>query len=208
MGRDPVNSLTQCQPFCFNPRARMGRDHFMKNTKQFYIVSIHAPAWGATLSEVSVIRVLFCFNPRARMGRDFIYHKKTRRKILFQSTRPHGARLISISQSNKLRKVSIHAPAWGATAGFDNACEGFQVSIHAPAWGATSASRNLINLEKFQSTRPHGARPLGMKFLAGENSFNPRARMGRDLISACRLVGFKMFQSTRPHGARQSIYLN
>jgi len=36
-------------------------------------------------------------------------------------------------------------------------------------------------------------------------SFNPRARMGRDLSSVPVTVSFnKMFQSTRPHGARQS----
>ena len=33
--------------------------------------------------------------------------------------------------------VSIHAPAWGATAAGEAAGAAAGVSIHAPAWGAT-----------------------------------------------------------------------
>ena len=35
-------------------------------------------------------------------------------------------------------RVSIHAPAWGATRGDDFGGGVVLVSIHAPAWGATS----------------------------------------------------------------------
>ena len=76
----------------FNSRARMGRDHIVRNSARFDIVSIHAPAWGATyegdylcqLQLVSIhapawgaTRQVRCshgiqagFNSRARMGRD------------------------------------------------------------------------------------------------------------------------------------------
>ena len=33
----------------------------------------------------------------------------------FQSTHPRGVRLVMVSQHAALRRVSIHAPAWGAT---------------------------------------------------------------------------------------------
>ena len=36
---------------------------------------------------------LHCFNPRARVGRDLIKKGKFHRKVMFQSTRPRGARL-------------------------------------------------------------------------------------------------------------------
>jgi len=36
-----------------------------------------------------------------------------------------------------LNAVSIHAPAWGATAGQRHGQGAGGVSIHAPAWGAT-----------------------------------------------------------------------
>ena len=54
----------------FNPRARKGRD-FNPRTKDLRkLVSIHAPARGATrMLSVGNARHV-CFNPRARKGRD------------------------------------------------------------------------------------------------------------------------------------------
>ena len=54
----------------FNSRARMGRDYLYTDAPAPYIVSIHAPAWGATTSESDP---------------GFFSWK-------FQFTRPHGAR--------------------------------------------------------------------------------------------------------------------
>ena len=66
---------------------------FPRRTKATPIdVSIHAPAWGATIYAVYKKAVSTGFNSRARMGRD------NRRPRLWRSG-----------------KVSIHAPAWGAT---------------------------------------------------------------------------------------------
>ena len=56
------------------------------------LVSIHAPAWGATPCNCLVASVAACFNSRSRMGSD----RRRRKKV-------------------KARRVSIHAPAWGAT---------------------------------------------------------------------------------------------
>ncbi len=102
-------------------------------------------------------------------------------------------------------KVSIHAPAWGATSlllvlssfvKFQSTRPhgarpptpepeepALPVSIHAPAWGATKAHRLADSDTKFQSTRPHGARRGGGRIASfGCQSFNPRARMGRDAL--------------------------
>ena len=101
-------------------------------------------------------------------------------------------------------RVSIHAPAWGATLVEKCSLSQPAVSIHAPAWGATSLPRTgrqprncfnprarvgrdmlLKTLERkgftFQSTRPRGARRNTNTFLRPRASFNPRARVGRDL---------------------------
>jgi len=56
----------------FNPRARMGRDPFYEEHKA----------------------ILYSFNPRARMGRDFSFSFYFYSHFKFQSTRPHGARLV------------------------------------------------------------------------------------------------------------------
>ena len=122
-------------------------------------VSIHAPAWGATRdSAMEVITMTEFqstrprgarrqdqtgrphaqgFNPRARVGRD--HHRPADRDP---------------------KRVSIHAPAWGATRGPQSRCCSCKVSIHAPAWGATRSATAT-------------SAPIG---------FNPRARVGRDLL--------------------------
>ena len=78
------------------------------------------------------------------------------------------------------------------------------VSIHAPARGATSSRIEFRIGLKFQSTRPQGARRRRGKQIYRSQSFNPRARKGRDQIFRYALFGHT-FQSTRPQGAR--LYL-
>ena len=39
------------------------------------------------------------------------------------------------------------------------------ISIHAPAWGATMMACMVSEVEGFQSTLPHGERPLPMSCL-------------------------------------------
>ena len=99
-------------------------------------------------------------------------------------------------------KVSIHAPAWGATRIAFPITEEISVSIHAPAWGATAWSIFLTSLRM---------------------CFNPRTRMGCDSPDYLRdmFVGVSIhapawgattlttiglqtgeFQSTHPHGVR------
>ena len=81
--------------WCFNPRTRVGCDVTgARHAAGEYLVSIHAPAWGATLpwsarcflyrrfnprtrvgcdmSELTPTRLIsVCFNPRTRVGCDF-----------------------------------------------------------------------------------------------------------------------------------------
>ena len=99
---------------CFNPRTRMGCDVGQQIAGVDTSVSIHAPAWGATVpfseiylvtlvsihapawgatSTISVLMLLsVCFNPRTRMGCN-----------------------IQLFADMTWNVVSIHAPAWGAT---------------------------------------------------------------------------------------------
>ena len=55
----------------------------------------------------------------------------------FQSTRPRGARLGTVVPIAAHDRVSIHAPAGGATAAVERVEAPDIVSIHAPAGGAT-----------------------------------------------------------------------
>ena len=80
--------------WCFNPRAREGRD-------------------GVPLPNLP--NLPNCFNPRAREGRDILVEPDSPGGAVFQSTRPRGARRDSQAGNNRTLRVSIHAPARGAT---------------------------------------------------------------------------------------------
>ena len=76
----------------------------------------------------------------------------------FQSTHPHGVRQMAAAFSRANLRVSIHAPAWGATSSHYPYAIPSHVSIHAPAWGATSLNIATNTTKRFQSTHPHGVR--------------------------------------------------
>ena len=134
------------------------------------------------------------------MERDSFSVQKLIRWILFQSTRPRGARPLSfrqrfvdgLFQSTRPRGarhilmllwlllVSFNPRAHvGRDPGHPRYGSSAQVSIHAPTWGATERGAQHNN----------------------HMSFNPRAHVGRDVnIGLVRPV--TRFQSTRPRGAR------
>ena len=123
-------------------------------------VSIHAPAWGATLIKEKCAE-LGCVSIHA----------------------PAWGATIPVSHCHYLsRNVSIHAPAWGATGRLRSLYDLQAVSIHAPAWGATVEQGGLIcRADLFQSTPPRGGRlmlsPRSQRVWCG---FNPRPRVGGD----------------------------
>ena len=144
-------------------------------------VSIHAPAWGATLETSVPIVIRLGFNPRTRMGCDTRNPVTLVQGKQFQSTHPHGVRQ-EITQAHDLTiKVSIHAPAWGATAVQTAAFTRFKVSIHAPAWGATlECKRPRCTLTSFNPRTRMGCDESTEKGRAKKVGFNPRTRMGCD----------------------------
>ena len=183
VGRDQRRGTCPVLRRSFNPRARVGRDRACAQSARFASkVSIHAPAWGATRTHRRATVHRGGFNPRARVGRDVIHVQRLDSVLVFQSTRPRGARRPAVAGDRLDGDVSIHAPAWGATPRRARDGRRANVSIHAPAWGATRQVWTRLNLDnKFQSTRPRGAR---------------RAKMFWRTSSA-------VFQSTRPRGARR-----
>jgi len=121
----------------FNPRARVGRDPYTatysrngaefqstrpRGARHFWlkfgclvsVVSIHAPAWGATppMVQVALTTLFQSTRPRGARPRTSCISALM---LTFQSTRPRGARLGRRSVLGYRYQVSIHAPAWGAT---------------------------------------------------------------------------------------------
>ena len=80
------------------------------------MVSIHAPAWGATGDSRASAWTRSGFNPRPRVGGDLRMPVDYDRLDWFQSTPPRGGRRECLRRSSTHSRVSIHAPAWGATA--------------------------------------------------------------------------------------------
>ena len=75
---------------------------------------------GERPSRSGPARRLKYFNPRSRVGSDQI-----------------------LSSAEEIRKISIHAPAWGATCICRLSSWSRAISIHAPAWGATACFANM-----------------------------------------------------------------
>ncbi len=122
----------------FNPRSRVGSDSVF--------------VWFCTS--------LLCFNPRSRVGSDPIDSEWCYTFTCF----------------NPRSRV-------GSDCGFSE-CPGFAVgvSIHAPAWGATADfNPNSVEGMLFQSTLPRGERrPIVAEWSYTFFSFNPRSRVGSD----------------------------
>jgi len=188
-------------------RPHEARPWYALDARGEFVVSIHAPARGATSPSKPSITA----------------------QQSFQSTRPHEARPATWAtwawsrrcfnpraRTRRDRKpssvgfcwnqVSIHAPARGATMAFWRDASDDIVSIHAPARGATGQSAGGGACGSFQSTRPHEARrPQSAALRAGQGRFNPRARTRRDSL-AIRKTSSAMVSIHAPaRGATKSV---
>ena len=180
MGCDKRERASIIERFSFNPRTRMGCDQGKRHTTARAFVSIHAPAWGATIHFVSL-------NPVGE----------------FQSTHPHGVRrsrvrLIHLNLSFNPRTRMGCDPDYSWSASFPSS-----VSIHAPAWGATLWGRNWLLGQKFQSTHPHGVRPSEIDVDFDHELFQSTHPHGVRLLISPRYESSLKFQSTHPHGVRR-----
>ena len=167
------------------------------------IISIHAPARGATLMR-SASSSFDRFQSKRPQGARHSILDVSFGITSFQSTRPQGARLAVPSPSSSVGVFQSTRPR-----------------------GARPARIGVALAEiPFQSTRPRGARRHGASRPPDSTRFNPRAREGRDCDHAfCGRVAsvsihapargatghglvealVAEFQSTRPRGARLAI---
>ena len=123
------------------------------------LVSIHAPARGATKSK------RHCINSQK-----------------FQFTRPRGARREGAAAASRWACFNSRARE-GRDRDLRDDRLHVAVSIHAPARGATPSTAKASMKSRFQFTRPRGARlPLVLPLTWRDTSFNSRAREGRDRI--------------------------
>ena len=171
------------------------------------LVSIHAPAWGATM-----------------------LLSKARRDDAVSIHAPAWGATDPQELTGMAGNVSIHAPAWGATSEWqvDQVLEAWfqsthprgvrrfkslfhghhaSVSIHAPAWGATSIE--FLSIDRLLCFNPRtrvGCDPMLTAPRQGDLSFNPRTRVGCDFVRLETARAASMFQSTHPRGVRRWSY--
>ncbi len=179
-----------------------GRPASVTSSLRMALVSIHAPAWGATHACRGNHNGRQCFNPRPRLGGDLLSLSSLNLISLFQSTPPHGGRRL-------LRITTTYSVRFQST---------------PPHGGRQSDDVFLEFLVLFQSTPPHGGRPFQTSCSQHSFCFNPRPRMGGDTrkifespiwyvsihapawgATNIRTAGIQIhfwFQSTPPHGGR------
>ena len=157
----------------FNPRPRVGGDSLYIHT----------------------VRCFTCFNPRPRVGGDrrSVGIDADLQYMGFQSAPPRGGRPISTHLSSKrFYRCFNPRPRVGGDASHAGAelrprCT--RVSIRAPAWGATCALPRESPATSFQSAPPRGGDSEFNRGTSLVSGFNPRPRVGGDCEMACPLVG-------------------
>ena len=142
-------------------------------------VSIHAPARGATTSGKGVSSGRKCFNSRARKGRDVVLYSHIFLPLVFQFTRPQGARPHIVHWFARVRCVSIHAPARGATHG----------GVRR-RWSRGFNSRARKGRDPDYDIKP-----------GATISFNSRARKGRDSLVDLAIASFNVSIHAPARGA-------
>ena len=136
MGSDSGDRFYRFINLCFSARSHMGSDRARSDVDANYGVSIHAPTWGAT----DVVE------------RDYSHEPK------FQSTLPHGERLIKLAIIridrcfNPRSHMGSDLRSW-----FSSEKSGFQSTL---PHGERQMHGTITDwLPLFQSTLPHGERP-------------------------------------------------
>ena len=143
-------------------------------------ISIHAPARGATKLYGHILTVFNDFNPRSRTGSD------SKHPALFAALCDFNPR--SRTGSDDLALVY---------------CPVLSISIHAPARGATVGFHKItLFLLEFQSTLPHGERRVKAVPAVRHHLFQSTLPHGERPLDAASPAAERKFQSTLPHGER------
>jgi len=124
-------------------------------------------------------------------------------QIEFQSTHPHGVRLEWELGGHKHMYVSIHAPARGATPTQQSRQPGGPFQSTHPHGVRRQFDRIGHHRDWFQSTHPHGVRRFGGWEYGEVILFQSTHPHGVRLRSVIRFLCCCLFQSTHPHGVRR-----
>ena len=129
---------------------------------------------------------------------------KSESLMVFQFTRPRGARPPTTTPRTDPRGFQFTRPRGARRFPFFRCFPRTRVSIHAPARGATPKRKNRSGqCSSFNSRAREGRDALQVATPAKRDGFNSRAREGRDRRPPIRAKTIIPFQFTRPRGARR-----
>ena len=169
------------------------------------LVSIHAPAWGATtaVARCHDDRCLFQSTP-PHGGRQSTMLESLPSDA-FQSTPPHGGRL-SIASQMSIGTLFQSTPPHGGRPIIDRYDAGSRLFQSTPPHGGRQVIMATHHVEQFQSTPPHGGRRSASASIHDGICFNPRPRMGGDLITWYTRSRFTCF-NPRPRMGGDILHL-
>ena len=179
-GRPKSDTLVDVTVIFQFPPPRGGR-LLMKHLFELYgLISIPAPAWGATLP---VLLRAFAAG--------------------FQFPPPRGGRRVASSMKIQSYSYFNSRPRVGGDglilAAF---CLRERISIPAPAWGATRSAASCAGAPSFQFPPPRGGRRSRPGRRSSSAHFNSRPRVGGDYPRRCRSRSQLLFQFPPPRGGR------
>ncbi len=157
-GRQHLQANRERNPEFQSTPPRGGRPSDGTVTYTLIVVSIHAPARGATRRRPWVARPEHCFNPRPRAGGDALSSTSSAPARSF-NPRPRAGGDPPAAAAWPQKDVSIHAPARGATWGASAAASPWRFQSTPPRGGRPTISRSpMPPVWLFQSTPPRGGR--------------------------------------------------
>ena len=185
-GSDDGTQLSVRYGCYFNPRSREGSDQSHKprtailqafqsalprgerrsgaiRLNNFFIISIRAPARGATQYQGGA-NAWIEFQSALPRGERPDISSEIHKAFLISIRAPARGATESANTIAAYNYISIRAPARGATITSNRSVRLIRISIRAPARGATCTFTHILSIRQFQSALPRGERH---KYIAG-----------------------------------------
>ena len=177
---------------------RKERPTLSEDTAPPSVISIHAPAKGATPEPPHLPLAFPYFNPRSREGSDFTAVNLLTPLRAFQSTLPRRERHRRLRSSSGSCYFNPRSREGSDVLSVDGAAT-TQISIHAPAKGATTpVSPIRWFIRHFNPRSREGSDATAGRTAARRRHFNPRSREGSDISLSIWASTCAAFQSTLP----------
>ena len=122
----------------------------------------------------------------------------------FQSTLPRGERRTTASPSAEALIFQSTLPRGERLVDLIGTLWPIRISIHAPARGATVVPNSSVKIgNNFNPRSREGSDTAGeLRKYKYREDFNPRSREGSDVLDSLHALGCHRFQSTLPRGER------